>query len=96
MLAYEYYTEIMSDGHLSIPDDIKIKIENSKRIKVVVMIDETEKTKNKKLSDILLNSPLRDSGIDLERKDDFGRDIELWNILLILVLYQSLLKKIQT
>ena len=41
------------------------------------MIDETEKTKNKKLSDILLNSPLRDSGIDLERKDDFGRDIEL-------------------
>ena len=77
MLAYEYYTEIMSDGHLSIPDDIKIKIENSKRIKVVVMIDETEKTKNKKLSDILLNSPLRDSGIDLERKDDFGRDIEL-------------------
>jgi len=77
MLAYEYYTEIMSDGHLSIPDDIKIKIENSKKIKVVVMIDETEKTKNKKLSDILLNSPLRDSGIDLERKDDFGRDIEL-------------------
>ena len=79
MYAYEYYSKIMPDGHLGIPNDIKMKLKNSERIKVVVMVEETISKKKKKLSDILLNSPLRNSEINLERTDDFGRDINLWN-----------------
>lgn len=77
MYAYEYYSKIMPDGHLELPKDIKIKLKNTDRIKVVVMIEETRDIKKKKLSDILLNSPLRNSGINLERNDDFGREINL-------------------
>jgi len=33
--------------------------------------------KQESLADFLMNSPLRGSGIEIEREQDFGRDIEL-------------------
>lgn len=33
--------------------------------------------KQESLADFLMNSPLRGSGIEIEREQDFGRDLEL-------------------
>ena len=77
MIAYEYETEIMQNGLIEIPSDIRKKIKKNQKIKILIMIDENQKKSRKKLGTLLINSPLKDSGIDLERKKDFGRNIEL-------------------
>jgi hypothetical protein len=43
MNAYECYGELLSDGHLKIPDEVIKKIHPNSKIKLVIMIDENEK-----------------------------------------------------
>ncbi|MDO9349954.1 MAG: hypothetical protein Q7U55_01795, partial [Deltaproteobacteria bacterium] len=41
--AYEYYGEILPDGHLSIPEDLKEKLKTDSKIRVMLLLDEDEK-----------------------------------------------------
>ena len=43
MKAYEYYGEILPDGHLSLPEDLKGKIKADYKIRVMLLLDEDEK-----------------------------------------------------
>ena len=43
MKAYEYYGEILPDGHLSLPEDLKDKLKTDSRIRVMLLLDEDEK-----------------------------------------------------
>ncbi len=54
-------------------------MEQEQAVAVVMSVDEYKRlTKpTTSLMDFLMNSPLRGSGIDLERSTDMGRDIEL-------------------
>ncbi len=54
-------------------------MEQEQAVAVVMSVDEYKRlTKpTTSLMDFLMNSPLRGSGIDLERNTDTGRDIEL-------------------
>jgi hypothetical protein len=47
MKAYEYYGEILPDGHLSIPEDLKEKLKTDSKIRVMLLLDEDEKAWNK-------------------------------------------------
>ncbi len=47
MKAYEYYGEILPDGHLSIPEDLKEKLKTDSKIRVMLLLDEDEKVWNK-------------------------------------------------
>ncbi|MFB3884201.1 MAG: hypothetical protein ACE144_03165 [Thermodesulfobacteriota bacterium] len=44
MKAYEYYGEILPDGHLSLPEDLKAKLKADSKIRVMLLFDEDEKT----------------------------------------------------
>lgn len=44
MKAYEYYGEILADGHLSLPEDLKEKLKADSKIRVMLLLDEDEKT----------------------------------------------------
>ena len=43
MKAYEYYGEILPDGHLSLPEDLKDKLKADSKIRVMLLLDEDEK-----------------------------------------------------
>ena len=40
--AYEYYAEIMPDGHLSLPEDLRDKIKGDTKVRVMVLLEEDE------------------------------------------------------
>lgn len=40
MKTYEYYGEILPDGHLSIPEDLKEKLKTDYKIRVMLLLDE--------------------------------------------------------
>jgi bifunctional DNA-binding transcriptional regulator/antitoxin component of YhaV-PrlF toxin-antitoxin module len=42
MKTYEYYAEILEDGHLSIPENIRDKLKTETKIKVILMSDDEE------------------------------------------------------
>jgi len=42
MKAYEYFGEVLSDGHLSIPEDLRDKIRADSKIRVMILIDDEE------------------------------------------------------
>lgn len=42
MKAYEYITEVLSDGHLSIPDDIKQHIKPSEKVRVMLLLEDED------------------------------------------------------
>jgi len=43
MKAYEYYGEILPDGHLSLPEDLREKLKSDSKIRVMLLLDEDEK-----------------------------------------------------
>jgi len=43
MKAYEYYGEILPDGHLSLPEDLKDKLKADSKIRIMLLLDEDEK-----------------------------------------------------
>ena len=46
MKAYEYYGEILPDGHLSLPEDLKNKLKADSKIRVMLLLDEDDKVWN--------------------------------------------------
>ena len=42
MKTYEYEGKVLSDGHLSIPEDLKGKIKSDSKIKVMLLVDDEE------------------------------------------------------
>jgi hypothetical protein len=42
MKAYEYYGEVLADGHLSIPEDLKDKLKVDSKIRVMLLLDDEE------------------------------------------------------
>jgi hypothetical protein len=42
MKAYEYIAEVLSDGHLSIPDNIKQQIKPSEKVRVMVRLEDED------------------------------------------------------
>jgi len=42
MKTYEYYAEILEDGHLSVPENIRDILKAETKVKVVLMFDDEE------------------------------------------------------
>ena len=42
MRAYEYYAEILPDGHLSIPEKLKSELAGEPKIRVVLLLEDEE------------------------------------------------------
>lgn len=42
MKAYEYYAEMLPDGHLSIPENLKDKLKEDSKIRVMLFIEDEE------------------------------------------------------
>ncbi|MEW6327622.1 MAG: hypothetical protein AB1487_08520 [Thermodesulfobacteriota bacterium] len=42
MKAYEYYAEILPDGHLSIPDKIRRLLTGESKIRVMLLLEDEE------------------------------------------------------
>jgi hypothetical protein len=42
MRAYEYLAEILPDGHLSIPEDLKGKLSGESKIRVMLLLEDEE------------------------------------------------------
>ena len=38
--TYEYYADVLEDGHLSIPEDLKDKLKTYSKVKIVVMLED--------------------------------------------------------
>lgn len=42
MKTYKYYAEVLADGHLSIPEDLKDKLKPESKIRVMLMLDDED------------------------------------------------------
>ncbi len=42
MRAYEYYAEVLSDGHLSIPEDLKDKLKADSKVRVMLLLEDED------------------------------------------------------
>ena len=42
MKTYEYYAEVLEDGHLSIPENLRDKLKTEAKIKVILMLEDEE------------------------------------------------------
>jgi len=42
MKAYEYIAEVLSDGHLSLPDNIKQQIKPSEKVRVMLLLEDED------------------------------------------------------
>ena len=69
-------SQVVKEARSSGPQIITVHGEEAA---VVLSMDEYRRLTQKKdnLGDFFMNSPLRNSGVEIERDQDFGRDIEL-------------------
>ncbi|KJU87697.1 hypothetical protein MBAV_000107 [Candidatus Magnetobacterium bavaricum] len=44
MKTYEYYADILPDGHLSLPDAIRDRLNQSSKVRVVILLNEETDT----------------------------------------------------
>ena len=42
MKAYEYYAEILPDGHLSIPEDLRGKLSLDSKVRVMLLLEDDD------------------------------------------------------
>jgi hypothetical protein len=42
MKAYEYYAEVLSDGHLSVPKSLKEKLKPDSKVRVMLFLEDEE------------------------------------------------------
>ena len=42
MKTYEYYAEVLADGHLSIPENLKDRLKSDSKIRVMLLIDDED------------------------------------------------------
>jgi len=47
MRAYEYYAEILSDGHLSIPEELRNKLKKDSKIRVMLLFEDEDSSWDK-------------------------------------------------
>ena len=40
MKAYEYYAEVLSDGHLSIPENLKDKLKPDTKVRILLLLED--------------------------------------------------------
>jgi hypothetical protein len=40
--AYEYYAEVLPDGHLSIPEDLRKKVKADSRVRVMLFFEDDD------------------------------------------------------
>ena len=69
-------SQVVKEARRSGPQIITVRGEDAA---VILSMDEYRRLTQKKdnLADFFMNSPLRNSGVEIERDQDFGRDIEL-------------------
>ena len=69
-------SQVVKEARRSGPQIITVRGEDAA---VDLSMDEYRRLTQKKdnLADFFMNSPLRNSGVEIERDQDFGRDIEL-------------------
>lgn len=46
MKAYEYYAEVLSDGHLSVPEGLKGELTPDSRVRVMLLFEEEDSAWN--------------------------------------------------
>lgn len=65
MKAYEYLAEILPDGHLSIPEDLKGKLSGESKIRVMLLLeDENAQWSNFTVAEFIKGYPEKDSMYD--------------------------------
>jgi len=42
MKAYEYYAEVLPDGHLSLPEGLRERIKGDTRVRVMVLLEDDD------------------------------------------------------
>ncbi len=42
MKAYEYLANVLPDGHLSLPDDLRDKLKSESRVRVMLLVEEED------------------------------------------------------
>lgn len=42
MKAYEYYADVLTDGHLSLPEELKDKLKPASKVRVMLLLDDEE------------------------------------------------------
>jgi len=45
--AYEYYADVLSDGHLSIPENLKDKLKPDSKVRIMLLLDDENSVWNK-------------------------------------------------
>lgn len=65
MKAYEYLAEILPDGHLSIPEDLKDKLSGESKIRVMLLLeDENAQWRNFAVSEFMSGYDAKDAIYD--------------------------------
>jgi len=65
MKAYEYYAEILPDGHLSIPEKIKEMLTGESKIRVMLLLEDEETAwRNFAVSEFMSGYDAKDSIYD--------------------------------
>jgi len=47
MQAFEYYAEVLQDGHLSIPEELKVRLKPDSKVRVMLLLNDEEAQWNK-------------------------------------------------
>ena len=42
MKAYEYYADVLPDGHLSIPEDLREKVKADSKVRVMLLLEDED------------------------------------------------------
>jgi hypothetical protein len=42
MKAYEYYAEVLPDGHLSVPEDIRKRLKKDSKVRVMLLLEDDD------------------------------------------------------
>lgn len=65
MKAYEYMAKILPDGHLSIPEDLKGKLSEESKIRVMLLLeDENAQWSNFTVAEFMKGYPEKDAMYD--------------------------------
>lgn len=65
MKTYEYYADVLPDGHLSVPENIKDKLKADSKVRVVLLVeDENTAWNNFTMSQFLKGYSERDAIYD--------------------------------
>lgn len=64
--TYEYYADVLEDGHLSTPEDLKDKLKTYSKVKIIVMFDDDDDAlwNNMTLSEFLKGYSAKDAIYD--------------------------------